>query len=221
MAEPGGPGTYPTLNLRILRVTDQVPNFESPVSDWSNEWGAPVFMRFEPGSEPLEKCDYLPCIRRGENQGPFLTPEEEKRRFEQQVKSSKGFDINFEEFRCVFNYVPVDFDENYYFKDTDTTRGVIERLSQESLAQYNKRRGKCFEFVEVIKANTHPTGTAADMFYITFRAKEPSDDQPKDFQAMVCYFCYTSNKYHSFHSIESAEKEDAKKPRLTEELSAA
>ncbi|KAJ4877312.1 Uncharacterized protein Rs2_42330 [Raphanus sativus] len=121
----------------------------------------------------------------------------------------------------------VDFDENYYFKDTDTTRGVIERLSRESLDRYNNKMAKCFEFVEVIKANTHPTGTAADMFYITFRAKEPSDDHPKDFQAMVCYFCYTSNKYHScqlkpekkVHSIEPAEKEDAKKIRLAEQLS--
>ncbi|KAL0693887.1 hypothetical protein Bca4012_061067 [Brassica carinata] len=144
-------------------------------------------------------------------------------------ESSQGFDINFEEFRCVFSYVPVDFDEKYYFKDTDTTRGVIERLSTEPLDRYNNKTGKGFEFVEVIKANTHPTGTAADMFYITFRAKEPSDDQPNDFQAIVCYFCYTSNKYHScklkpekkVHSTEPAEKEDAKKVRLTEELSAA
>ena len=204
MAEPGGP-------------------------DWTNEWGAPVFMRFEPGSEPEDKCCFLPCIRRRKDQGPFLTLEEEERRFEEQVESSQGFDINFEEFRCVFNYVPVDFDENYHFKDTETTRGALERLSRDSLDRYNKRKGKCFELVEVIKANTHPTGTAARMFYITFRAKEPSDDQPKDFQAMVCYFCYTSNKYHScelkpekkVHSIEPAEKEYAKKFRLTQEVSVA
>ncbi|WZZ13274.1 hypothetical protein YC2023_106363 [Brassica napus] len=108
MAEPGGP-------------------------DWTNEWGAPVFMRYEPGSEPEEKCCFLPWIRRREDQGPFLTPEEEERLFEEQVENSQ--------------------DQGY-------------------------------EIVEVIKANTHPTGTAAHMFYITFRAKELSDDQPKDFQAM-------------------------------------
>ncbi|CAN7026741.1 unnamed protein product [Brassica oleracea var. botrytis] len=156
-----------------------------------------TLVRTGPGSEPEEKCCFLPCIRRREDQGPFLTPEEEERLFEEQVENNQGFDINFEEFSCVFNYVPVDFDENYYFKDTDTTRGVIDRLSRDSLGLYNERMGKGYEFVEVIKANTHPTGTAAHIFYITFRAKEPPDDQPKDFQARVCYFCYTSNKYHS------------------------
>ncbi|KAG2302739.1 hypothetical protein Bca52824_031390 [Brassica carinata] len=133
-------------------------------------------------------------------------------------ESSQGFDINFEEFRCVFSYVPVDFDEKYYFKDTDTTRGVIERLSTEPLDRYNNKTGKGFEFVEVIKANTHPTGTAADMFYITFRAKEPSDDQPKDFRAM--YHSCKLKPEKKVHSTEPAEKEDAKKVRLTEELSA-
>ncbi|KAL0747877.1 hypothetical protein Bca101_029879 [Brassica carinata] len=156
-----------------------------------------TLVRTGPGSEPEEKCCFLPCIRRREDQGPFLTPEEEERLFEEQVENNQGFDINFEEFSCVFNYVPVDFDENYYFKDTDTTRGVIDRLSRDSLGLYNERMGKGYEFVEVIKANTHPTGTAAHIFYITFRAKEPPDDQPKDFQAR---------------------KEDVKKVRRTHEF---
>ncbi|KAJ4877317.1 Cystatin/monellin superfamily protein [Raphanus sativus] len=184
MAEPGGP-------------------------DWTNEWGAPVFMRYEPGSEPVEKCDYLPCIRRGENQGPFLTQEEEKRRFKEQVKSSKGFDINFEEFRCGFNYVPVDFDENYYLSDTDTTRGVIERLSRESLDRYSKRTGKGFEFVEVIKANTHPTAKRLPSYGLLFLLylKQVPLRQLKPEKKV--------------HSIEPSEKEDAKKARLTEEASAA
>ncbi|CAH8321623.1 unnamed protein product [Eruca vesicaria subsp. sativa] len=126
MAEPGGP-------------------------DWTNEWGAPVFMRYEPGSEPEEKCHFLPCIRRREDEGPFLTPEEEQRRFEEQVESSKGFDINFEEFRCIFNYVPVDFDENYYFKDTDTTRGVIKRLLEIPLSDTIKQRVKVLNLLRLSK----------------------------------------------------------------------
>ena len=48
-----------------------------------------TLVRTGPGSEPEEKCCFLPCIRRREDQGPFLTPEEEERLFEEQVENNQ------------------------------------------------------------------------------------------------------------------------------------
>ncbi|CAF1722191.1 unnamed protein product [Brassica napus] len=144
-----------------------------------------TLVRTGPGSEPEEKCCFLPCIRRREDQGPFLTPEEEERLFEEQVENSQVVENRKVDLLATQASMCEEGDS------ASSNSLTVEQLNNLVL------EGKGYEFVEVIKANTHPTGTAAHIFYITFRAKEPPDDQPKDFQAMVCYFCYTSNKYHS------------------------
>uniref|UniRef100_A0A1J3G1T9 Uncharacterized protein n=1 Tax=Noccaea caerulescens TaxID=107243 RepID=A0A1J3G1T9_NOCCA len=190
--------------------------------DWTID-NAHVFMEHEAGSEPKDAL--LPCIRRNEDEEPYLTPEEELRRMTEQVEESQGFDINFKEFRCIFNYLPVDFDDNGYVKPPETTRTLMDRLSRESLEKYNKekveyyfymlsifaflngfgfalcvcvKQGTYFEFVKFIKGNLHETGCPATMYYITFQGKAPSsDDEPKEFRAKVCYFCHEPNMYHS------------------------
>uniref|UniRef100_A0A1J3JUY2 Uncharacterized protein n=2 Tax=Noccaea caerulescens TaxID=107243 RepID=A0A1J3JUY2_NOCCA len=189
--------------------------------DWTTDT-APVFMRL--------RCEYdeIPedTLRRWK--GPYHTLEEELGLIEKQVEDSEGFDINFEEFRDIYNYQPVDFDENIYVMPPETTRELIDRLSRDSLERYNQNKGTRFEFVKVVKANFYETGTAAVMYFITFQGKDLSDDdEPKDFRARVCHFSYSPNKYHScelkpvkkVHSIETEEKEDAKKRRLAQELS--
>lgn len=49
--------------------------------------------------------------------------------------------------------------------------------------------------MKVIKANLHLTGTAADMYFITFKGKDPCYDQPREFRAKVCYFYHDLPKY--------------------------
>ncbi|CAA7014870.1 unnamed protein product [Microthlaspi erraticum] len=196
------------------------------MADWTID-NAHVFMEHEAGSEP--KNALIPCIRRNEDEDPYLTPEEELRRMTEQVEESQGFDINFKEFRCIFNYLPVDFDDNGYVKPPETTRTLMDRLSRESLERYNQENDTGFEFVKFIKGNLHETGCPATMYYITFQGKAPSDDEPKEFRAKVCYFAHEPNMYHScelkpekkVHFIETEEKEDAKKRRLAQELSNA
>lgn len=56
------------------------------MSDWTID-NAHVFMEHEAGSEPKDAL--LPCIRRNEDEEPYLTPEEELRRMTEQVEESQ------------------------------------------------------------------------------------------------------------------------------------
>ncbi|VVA93618.1 unnamed protein product [Arabis nemorensis] len=185
----------------------------------------PAYLTYEDGFEPHEM--YLPFIRRGEGKPPHLTSEDEERLINEQIRKSQGFDIEFEIFRCMFNYQPLNFDDNnQFFTGEETTRQLLERLTRESLEGFNKQKGTKYQFVKFLKGNFNEAMCPAIMFYITFQGKDPSDDEPKDFQAKICYFYHELPKYiycelkpgKKVHSIETAEKEAAKKPRLTEEL---
>ncbi|XP_010502213.1 PREDICTED: uncharacterized protein LOC104779547 [Camelina sativa] len=192
--------------------------------DWTIEDVSP-YMKYEAGSVP--EYAFIPCIRRGVDEEPHLTPDEELRLMTKQVAETQGFDMDFKQFRCIFNYLPLDFNDNDFVMEPETPRELMDRLSLGALAGYNDERNTRYEFVKVIKANLYTTATTAVMYFITFEGKGPSYDQPRGFRAKVCYFYHEPPKYIScdlipekkVHSIDAAEKEDAKKPRLTEELS--
>ncbi|XP_010513319.1 PREDICTED: uncharacterized protein LOC104789293 [Camelina sativa] len=98
----------------------------------------PAYLKYVPGTEPEDV--YIPYIRRGENEEANLSPEEEERIIKEQVIESEGFDIDFKQFRCLFNYRPLNFDDNNeYVMEPETTRELMYRLSPESLERYNER----------------------------------------------------------------------------------
>ncbi|KAJ0245061.1 hypothetical protein HA466_0185540 [Hirschfeldia incana] len=177
--------------------------------------------------QALSRCEYKGT--------ESLTMDEEYHLMKKQVEETEGFDMDFSQFRYAFNYKPVDFDSNKLVMDGETVRELLDRLSRKSLEIYNKETKTSYGFVEVIKANYHMAG-AGVMFFTTFLAKEEdSDDEPKTFfQAKVHYSVVDDNKYLScdlkpppppptknVHSIDTADKEDAKKPRLTQEKDAS
>ncbi|XP_019085350.1 PREDICTED: uncharacterized protein LOC104714676 [Camelina sativa] len=193
--------------------------------DWTIEDVSP-YIKYEAGSVP--EYAFIPCIRRSEDEGPdqILTPDEELRLMTKQVTETQGFDMDFKQFHCIFNYLPLDFNENDFVMEPETSRELMDRLSRGALEGYNERENTRYGFVKVIKANLYTTATTAVMYFITFEGKDPSYDQPRGFRAKVCYFYHEPPKYISCNlipetkvrSIEAAEKEGAKKPRLTEEL---
>ncbi|EFH64228.1 hypothetical protein ARALYDRAFT_893139 [Arabidopsis lyrata subsp. lyrata] len=131
-------------------------------------------------------ADIFPeCISvgRGEDEGPDLTPDEELLLLTKQITETQGFDIDFKQFRCVFNYRPVDYDDTAFVVKPETPRELMDRLSRESLAGYNEREPIC------------TTGTPAVMYFITFKGKDPSYDQPREFRAKVFYFYHYPPKY--------------------------
>ncbi|KAG7573967.1 Cystatin-related plant [Arabidopsis suecica] len=143
----------------------------------------PVHMKYT-DEDDVDGTRYYPCIRRREDEEPKISPEDECLLMEKQVEESKGFDIDFAKFRCVFNYKPVDLDlENQFVLEPETTRGLIDMLSKKSLKRFNKTNSTNHEFVKVIKANYH--FSAGIMFYITFQGKLLSDDDSKLFQAKI------------------------------------
>ncbi|CAE5962327.1 unnamed protein product [Arabidopsis arenosa] len=89
--------------------------------------------------QPDPEHSYILCIRRGEDDGPHLTPEEEEHLMQKQVMETEGFDIDFKQFRCIFNYIPIDLDDNDLTMEPETTRELMDRLSRESLERYNER----------------------------------------------------------------------------------
>ncbi|EFH62686.1 predicted protein [Arabidopsis lyrata subsp. lyrata] len=157
------------------------------MSDDLPEWTImeiPAYLKHLPGSEPVDA--YILYIRRGENEEPNLSPEEEEQLIKEQVFESDGFDIDFKQFRCLFNYLPLNFDDNNeYVMEPETTRELMERLSRKSLERYNERKDTKYEFGKAIKANFYPTWAASVMYFITFEV----------------------------HSIETAEKEGVKTDR--------
>ncbi|CAA7022829.1 unnamed protein product [Microthlaspi erraticum] len=198
---------------------------EPGAPDWTAADTLHVFMRLRCEPEDIPEDVLNPF-----GKGPYLSLEEELRLINKQVEDSEGFDINFKEFRDIYNYQPVDFDDKEYVMPPETHGELMDRLSRDSLEIYNERKGTRFELVKVFKANYHETGIPATMYFITFQGKDPSDDdEPKDFRAKVCHFSYSPNKYHScelkpvknVHFIETEEQEYAKKRRLAEELSNA
>ncbi|XP_010505330.1 PREDICTED: uncharacterized protein LOC104782167 [Camelina sativa] len=187
--------------------------------DWRNIV-IPVELRYkDDGDVPGEH--YYPHIRRPKDEDSTISAEDEYLLMKKQVQDSKGFDIDFTKFRCIFNYKPVNLDDNQYALEPETTREFMARLSMESLEGFNEINSTNYVFVKVIKANFH--FSAGIMFYITFQGKLLSDYVLKQFQTKVICYCAEPDfiscelkPEKRVHSIEAADKEDPKKPRLTD-----
>nr|AAO86845.1 hypothetical protein [Arabidopsis thaliana] len=152
--------------------------------DWRNKL-EPVFLEFEDGCVPEEH--YYPCIRRREDEEPKISAEEEYYLMVKEVEDSKGFDIDFAKFRCVFNYRPVDLDDNELALEPETTREFMDRLCRKSLEHFNEIHSTKYEFVRFIKANHQVS--AGMMYFIPLEGKLLSnDDDSKQFQVKFCYW---------------------------------
>ncbi|VVA93631.1 unnamed protein product [Arabis nemorensis] len=145
---------------------------------WTS-WLEPAFLLWEPNDDDYERPPYM---TRAEGDNTY-TPDEEFANMAQQVNKSDGFDIDFSNFLCVFNYHPAVLDSRQFVKEPETTVDLLNRLAQGSLYGYNQANETEFEFVKVVRANYH--FACAIMFLITFQVKDPCDDQIKHFQARV------------------------------------
>ncbi|EOA28862.1 hypothetical protein CARUB_v10025106mg [Capsella rubella] len=144
----------------------------------------PVHLRYKDEDEDGPR--FYPHIRRSADEEK-ISAEEEYRIMVAQVKESKGFDIDFTKFRCVFNYEPLDLDDEDMVGGPggpETTREFIDRMCRESLEIFNETNSTEYEFVKFIKANHH--FAAGIMFLVTFQGKLLSDDVSKQFQAKFC-----------------------------------
>ncbi|EOA33246.1 hypothetical protein CARUB_v10021829mg, partial [Capsella rubella] len=95
---------------------------------------------------------------------PQYTTQQEYVMMRRQVRKSQGFDIDFTQFRSVFNYRPVNLDCNEYAMEPETTRELLKRLSKNSLKKYNNEWFTKYEFLKV---------------------RDPYDNLPKLFQTRV------------------------------------
>ncbi|KAH0877592.1 hypothetical protein HID58_064986 [Brassica napus] len=104
----------------------------------------------------------------------LYTPEEEFEVIRDQVLKSEGFDVDFSNIRCEFNFSPVDLLHDGY---------LINMFCNMAVEEFNKFYGKKVEFVEAHKAVCH--FQAGRKFYITFQGRE--DNQLQLYQAMIQY----------------------------------
>ncbi|XP_019093551.1 PREDICTED: uncharacterized protein LOC104754151 [Camelina sativa] len=151
----------------------------------------PVSLSYEFGSFPKNLIP--PHIRWDEKKEPKYTTRQEFFLIKRQVRKSKGFDIDFTQFRSVFNYRPVDLDCDEYAKPPETTRELVKRLSQKSLNKYNNEWFTEYEFLNIVKANYYMCSGL--MFFITFEVKDPYDYLPKLFQTSVYYYYADEDQY--------------------------
>ncbi|CAE5962325.1 unnamed protein product [Arabidopsis arenosa] len=126
----------------------------------------------------------------------MYTTEQEYVMMRRQVRKSKGFDIDFTQFRSVFNYRPMDIDDfdcKEYSLAPETTRELLERLSRNSLKNYNKEWFTEYEFLNVVKANSYMC--SGRMYFLTYEVRDPYDNLPKLFQARVRYYYDVTDDY--------------------------
>nr|VDD42577.1 unnamed protein product [Brassica oleracea] len=114
----------------------------------------------------------------------LYTPEEEFEVIRDQVLKSEGFDVDFSNIRCEFNFSPVDLlHGNKLTKPPQKDGYLINMFCNMAVEEFNKFYGKKVEFVEAHKAVCH--FQAGRKFYITFQGRE--DNQLQLYQAMIQY----------------------------------
>ncbi|KFK40525.1 hypothetical protein AALP_AA2G007000 [Arabis alpina] len=133
-------------------------------------------------------------VTRTEKDVPLRTTEQEIDLMNQQLQAYEGFDIDYTQFRCLFNYHPVDFNAKEFVEEPETNVDLLNRLCQKSLDGYNQENKTEYEFVKPLYANFHMS--AGVMFLITFLVKDPADDTlTKQFQARVHYSFHYDSKF--------------------------
>ncbi|CAG7860980.1 unnamed protein product [Brassica rapa] len=181
-------GTFQNLYI-ISRVYNLLPpDSILHVLGWS-KWVEPAFLLWKPEDPDYERPVYDP-------EKAKFTAQEELDRMREEVNQSDGFDIDFDHFRCVFNYHRAYLDDGEFgdFGDEpETTEDFLKRLSQKSLEDYNLNEKRKFEFFRVVKSNFH--FSAGLMFLITFEVTDPYDSEIKPFQARVRYLNDTFTEY--------------------------
>ncbi|XP_013710620.1 uncharacterized protein LOC106414526 [Brassica napus] len=134
-----------------------------------------------------------------------------------QIQASEGFDVDWTKARCLYNYHPVEFDDDEFVEEPETNLDLLNRLCEKSIGHYNQENKTAYELVKPLYANFH--GTIGIMFLITFQVKDPVENLTKDFQARIHYsYCSKSQfimcrpKHHQADSLGVAEN-DPKKPK--------
>ncbi|CAA7022821.1 unnamed protein product [Microthlaspi erraticum] len=145
-------------------------------------WVEDAYLLLTPEEEDYIRAKY---ITKNEEDEPKLTREQEIDLMNEQIDASEGFDIDFSLFRCLFNYHPLDFDDDDFAEPPETNGDLVKKLSEQSLDIYNQENRTGYEFDKVLYANFH--GSSGIMFLITFQVKDPVDNLAKEFQARVRY----------------------------------
>uniref|UniRef100_A0A0D3BRT5 Cystatin domain-containing protein n=1 Tax=Brassica oleracea var. oleracea TaxID=109376 RepID=A0A0D3BRT5_BRAOL len=182
-------------------------------SGW-NRWLEAPCLFWRPG-------DYNYQTPKHDPKKAIYTPEQEQERIKEEVDNSENmfdylyiyvkhnidFDIDFDSFRCVFNYHRAYLDANEFVDEPDTTGDLLVRLSKEALDGRNATYVRApppppptstliktdFEFASVVKANFHYS--AGFMFLITFEVRDPYDGLIKPFQARVRHLKHTFTEH--------------------------
>ncbi|KAF3505653.1 hypothetical protein F2Q69_00010169, partial [Brassica cretica] len=144
------------------------------VTGW-NRWVEPAFLLWKPEDPDYERPVYDP-------EKAKFTAQEELDRMREQVNQSDGFDIDFDYYRCVFNYHRAYLDDvefGEFGNEPETTGDFLTRLAQKSLKDHNVKEVKCtFKFV-----------------YLFILVIDPYDGKIKPFQARVRYLNDTFTEY--------------------------
>ncbi|KAF8086308.1 hypothetical protein N665_0629s0020 [Sinapis alba] len=141
-------------------------------------------MYYDSDYESESESDSPPKLKR--QRRALYTPEEETELIRDQVLKSEGFDIDFSNIRCKFNFSPVDLlHGNKFTKPPQKDGYLIDIFCNMAVDEFNKFYGKKVEFVEAQKAVCHLQN--GRKFYITFQGRE--DNQLQLYQAMMQYHC--------------------------------
>ena len=175
-----------------------------------------VFLLHTPDEPDWVRPNHV--IENEKNKALQLTPKQECDLINGQIQASEGFDVDWTKARCLYNYHPVEFDDDDFVEEPETNLDLLNRLCEKSIGHYNQENKTAYELVKPLYANFH--GSIGIMFLITFRVKDPVENLTKDFQARIHYsYCSKSQfimcrpKHHQADSLGVAEN-DPKKPRL-------
>ncbi|KAH0913784.1 hypothetical protein HID58_028230, partial [Brassica napus] len=182
--------TYQASESSITNASAKITNCgpDRKVLGW-NRWVEPAFLLWKPEDPDYERPVYDP-------EKAKFTAQEELDRMREEVNQSDGFDIDFDYYRCVFNYHRAYLDDvefGEFGNEPETTGDFLTRLAQKSLEDNNAKEKREFEFVRLVKSNFH--FSAGLMFLITFEVIDPYDGKIKPFQARVRYLNDTFTEY--------------------------
>ncbi|KAF3496854.1 hypothetical protein DY000_02057200 [Brassica cretica] len=95
-----------------------------------------VFLLHTPDEPDWVRPNHV--IENEKNKALQLTPKQECDLINGQIQASEGFDVDWTKARCLYNYHPVEFDDDDFVEEPETNLYLLKRLCEKSIGHYNQ-----------------------------------------------------------------------------------
>nr|VDD58397.1 unnamed protein product [Brassica oleracea] len=112
-----------------------------------------VFLLHTPDEPDWVRPNHV--IENEKNKALQLTPKQECDLINGQIQASEGFDADWTKARCLYNYHPVEFDDDEFVEEPETNLDLLNRLCEKSIGHYNQENKTAYELVKPLYANFH------------------------------------------------------------------